>query len=49
LNHDRRARRKVGRETERQDRPEKIYAIGTAEIKDWKKYEKIWQEAFKLR
>ncbi|HEY1232396.1 MAG TPA: extracellular solute-binding protein [Candidatus Binatia bacterium] len=30
-------------------RPEKIYPIGTEEIKDWKKYEKIWKEAFKLR
>lgn len=30
-------------------RPEKIYPIGLAEIKDWKKYEKIWKETFKLR
>jgi iron(III) transport system substrate-binding protein len=30
-------------------RPEKIYPIGTAEIKDWKKYEKIWKEIFNLR
>lgn len=30
-------------------RPEKIYPIGTEEIKDWKKYEKIWKEVFKLR
>ena len=30
-------------------RPEKIYPIGTDEIKDWKKYEKIWKEIFKLR
>ena len=30
-------------------RPEKIYPIGTEEIKDWKKYEKIWKEIFKLR
>jgi ABC-type Fe3+ transport system substrate-binding protein len=30
-------------------RPEKIYPIGTTEIKDWKKYEKIWKEAFNLR
>jgi iron(III) transport system substrate-binding protein len=30
-------------------RPEKIYPIGTNEIKDWKKYEKIWKEIFKLR
>jgi iron(III) transport system substrate-binding protein len=30
-------------------RPEKIYPIGVDEIKDWKKYEKIWKEIFKLR
>jgi iron(III) transport system substrate-binding protein len=30
-------------------RPEKIYPIGTTEIKDWKKYEKVWKEVFKLR
>ncbi len=30
-------------------RPEKLYPIGTEEIKDWKKYEKIWKEVFKLR
>lgn len=30
-------------------RPEKIYPIGTEEIKDWKKYEKIWKGTFKLR
>jgi iron(III) transport system substrate-binding protein len=30
-------------------RPEKIYPIGTAEIKDWKKYEKIWKDIFNLR
>jgi iron(III) transport system substrate-binding protein len=30
-------------------RPAKIYPIGTEEIKDWKKYEKIWKEAFNLR
>ena len=30
-------------------RPATIYAIGTGEIKDWKKYEKIWKEIFKLR
>ncbi len=30
-------------------RPEKIYPIGTEEFKDWKKYEKIWKEVFKLR
>ena len=30
-------------------RPAKIYPIGTEEIKDWKKYEKIWKEVFNLR
>jgi iron(III) transport system substrate-binding protein len=30
-------------------RPERIYPIGTDEIKDWRKYEKIWKEIFKLR
>jgi len=30
-------------------RPEKVYPIGTAEIKNWKKYEKTWKEIFKLR
>lgn len=30
-------------------RPEKIYFIGVAEIKEWNKYEKIWKEIFKLR
>jgi iron(III) transport system substrate-binding protein len=30
-------------------RPEKIYPIGIAEIKNWKKYEKIWKDIFKLR
>jgi iron(III) transport system substrate-binding protein len=30
-------------------RPQKIYPIGTDEIKDWKRYEKIWKEIFKLR
>ena len=30
-------------------RPAKIYPIGTEEIKDWKKYEKIWKETFNLR
>jgi len=30
-------------------RPEKIYPIGTEEIKDWKKYEKTWKEIFRLR
>jgi iron(III) transport system substrate-binding protein len=30
-------------------RPQKIYPIGANEIRDWKKYEKIWKEIFKLR
>ena len=30
-------------------RPAKIYPIGTEEIKDWKKYEKVWKELFNLR
>ncbi|HEY7322092.1 MAG TPA: extracellular solute-binding protein [Candidatus Binatia bacterium] len=30
-------------------RPAKIYPVGTEEIKDWKKYEKVWKEAFQLR
>lgn len=30
-------------------RPATLYPIGTDEIKDWKKYEKIWKEIFKLR
>jgi iron(III) transport system substrate-binding protein len=30
-------------------RPEKIYPIGTEEIKSWAKYEKTWKEIFKLR
>jgi iron(III) transport system substrate-binding protein len=30
-------------------RPAVLYPIGTDEIKDWKKYEKIWKEIFKLR
>jgi len=30
-------------------KPDKIYPIGTEEIKDWKKYEKIWKEVFNLR
>jgi iron(III) transport system substrate-binding protein len=30
-------------------RPEKIYPIGTDEIKEWRKYEKTWKEIFKLR
>ncbi len=30
-------------------RPDKIYPIGTEEIKEWGRYEKIWKEIFKLR
>lgn len=30
-------------------RPAKLYPIGTAEIKQWPKYEKVWKEVFKLR
>lgn len=30
-------------------RPEKLYAIGTDEIKDWRRYEKSWKEIFKIR
>jgi ABC-type Fe3+ transport system substrate-binding protein len=30
-------------------RPENIYPIGANEIKDWKRYEKIWKDTFKLR
>jgi len=30
-------------------RPAKLYPIGTDEIRDWKKYEKIWKETFKIR
>jgi iron(III) transport system substrate-binding protein len=30
-------------------RPAVLYPIGTNEIKDWKKYEKVWKETFKLR
>jgi iron(III) transport system substrate-binding protein len=30
-------------------RPAKLYPIGTAEIKEWPKYEKVWKEIFKLR
>ena len=30
-------------------RPAVVYPIGLDEIKDWKKYEKIWKEVFKLR
>ena len=31
------------------NRPEKIYPVGVAEIKEWPRYEKIWKEIFKLR
>ena len=30
-------------------RPAVLYPIGTNEIKDWKKYEKVWKDVFKLR
>ena len=30
-------------------RPQKVYPVGTEEIKSWKKYEKIWKDIFKLR
>ena len=30
-------------------RPAKIYPIGTEELKNWSKYEKIWKEIFTLR
>lgn len=30
-------------------RPAVLYPIGTDEIKDWRKYEKVWKEIFKLR
>ncbi|MGE5219200.1 MAG: ABC transporter substrate-binding protein [Chloroflexota bacterium] len=30
-------------------RPAVLYPIGTSEINDWKKYDKIWKEAFMLR
>jgi len=30
-------------------RPAVLYPIGTNEIKDWKTYEKVWKEIFKLR
>jgi iron(III) transport system substrate-binding protein len=30
-------------------RPATLYPIGTDEIKEWRKYEKIWKEIFKLR
>jgi iron(III) transport system substrate-binding protein len=30
-------------------RPAKIYPIGTAEISQWPKYEKMWKDIFKLR
>jgi iron(III) transport system substrate-binding protein len=30
-------------------RPAVVYPIGTEEIKEWRKYEKVWKEIFKLR
>jgi iron(III) transport system substrate-binding protein len=30
-------------------RPQNVYPVGIAEIKNWKKYEKIWKSIFKLR
>jgi iron(III) transport system substrate-binding protein len=30
-------------------RPATLYPIGTAEIKQWPKYEKVWKDIFKLR
>ncbi len=30
-------------------RPARLYPIGTAEIKQWPRYEKVWKEVFKLR
>ena len=30
-------------------RPAVLYPIGTNEIKEWKKYEKVWKDVFKLR
>ena len=30
-------------------RPKKIYAIGADDVKEFKKYEKVWKEVFKLR
>jgi iron(III) transport system substrate-binding protein len=30
-------------------RPAVLYAIGTDEIKEWRRYEKIWKEIFKIR
>jgi iron(III) transport system substrate-binding protein len=30
-------------------RPEKLYALGVEDIKEYPKYEKIWKEIFKLR
>ena len=30
-------------------RPAVLYPIATEEIKEWKKYEKVWKEVFKLR
>jgi iron(III) transport system substrate-binding protein len=30
-------------------RPATLYPIGTDEIKEWRRYEKVWKEIFKLR
>jgi len=30
-------------------RPAVVYPIGTGEIKEWRRYEKVWKETFKLR
>ena len=30
-------------------RPATLYPIGTGEIKEWRRYEKVWKEIFKLR
>ena len=30
-------------------RPAVLYPIGTDEIKDWRKYEKVWKDIFKIR
>jgi ABC-type Fe3+ transport system substrate-binding protein len=30
-------------------RPEKIYAIGADDVRQFSKYEKVWKEVFKLR
>jgi iron(III) transport system substrate-binding protein len=36
-------------ETMEKIRPATIYPIGTEEIKEWRRYEKLWKEIFKLR